>query len=365
MINKGLLSLLVLLSGTAGLAYAADKYTPCLDYFTVGPSGCGPVKPKKQSPTTAPEASLPPPVLEEAPTPAPSLAPAPKTLDQKVDEFLENHGKPPREFVEFNLEPTLQNALKWVHAYNKMMDRNMQLTRAWTQAEKIYDQANSQGQDLTQTVESKYALPDVPDYGVPVPEFNFLQDKMKDALANTPRALPGGIAPMGIQQAQPAIPQPTAASLGNISGLDLGKAMQGILPADQNPAAALTAARAPRPDGRIGANVGAIHIDYYFSAECEYCKKFEPEFKQLMTELGDKVEVTCVDATPSGQSIANINGKLDCAWRAVTPGEIQKMGIKATPSLMVSRGPGMPLERVSGYVEPEKLKNYLLNGAKQ
>ena len=87
-----------------------------------------------------------------------------------------------------------------------------------------------------------------------------------------------------------------------------------------------------------------------------------PGFKTVLAELGDRARVTCVDMTPSGQKAENITGTLNCDWRPLMPGEKDAYGISATPTLIVDRGQGGALERLSGYVDEEKLRNYLTKG---
>jgi thiol-disulfide isomerase/thioredoxin len=325
--------------------------TPCINYWTVGMSGCETPAVKKKAPPSQtavlPQQELPPPVLEEPPV-IPieeEVPPQEMTLDQKIDDFLKDHGKPPREFVAFHLEPTLENALKWVYAYNQLQRRNIELTRAWTQAEQIYEQAQSEGQDMT--VLAQAPLMAVPDFGIPVPSL----------------PLPGPVSP---PQVAPYMgPQQVTAATGgfgvqSVAGLDLttGGSKVQAAPASQQG----LSRRRQVTDGRIGGSPDSIKVDYYFSAECPYCARFEPEFQQIVQEMGPQLDVTCVDVTPSGAAAENIFGKVDCAWRPAYPGELQRVGVRTTPSLIINRGPDRPLERVSGYVEGAKLKTYLLTG---
>ncbi len=311
----------------------AEKYDTCLDYWTVGMSGC---KPETVSKTTVVSKILPPPVMIQQETEPPQVI-IPKTskLDTRIDKFMKSHGKPPREFVAFHLEPTLENALKWVRKYNDMLKRNVEITRAWMQAEAIYDKAEVQGQDVSGLVTEP---------STPVPDFGIAMPKMP--------AIPG-------------IPSFDEANLGKfdingtiIAGLDIQKATEGLT--SNNVGTKPFGSTTPLNDGHIGGVSDVMHIDYYFSVECPYCLRFELPFQEIIEELGNRVSVTCVDITPSGQRPENIRGKVNCDWRAAYLGELSEMGVKATPSLIISRGEGQPMERVSGYVEPTKLKSYLL-----
>lgn len=351
--NLRILLLFLILSAPV---QATGRDDPCINYWTVGMSGCQTPAVKKKTPlsqTVVMPQELPPPVLEEPPVipieedvAEEEEAPQEKTLDQKIDDFLENHGKPPREFVAFHLEPTLENALKWVYAYNQLQQRNIELTRAWTQAEQIYERAQGEGQDMT--VLAAAPLMEVPDFGIPVPNLQLPGPSVPPQLVPYPgpQQAAGTTGGFGVQQVAGlniTTPQATALTAGQ---RNLGRRQQ------------IT-------DGRIGGSLDTIKVDYYFSAECPYCAKFEPEFQQIVQEMGPRLDVTCVDVTPSGAAAENIFGKVDCAWRPAYPGELQRVGVRTTPSLIINRGPDRPLERVSGYVEGAKLKTYLLTGKTQ
>ena len=329
-----------------------DKYATCLDYFSVGTSGCEHAKEPSKTTVTAP---LPPAVLEgqqqalEQPT-----IQGPKTLEQRVDDFMEDHGKPPREFVEFHLEPSLENALKWVHKYNEMLERNDQLTKAWIQAEEIYDKGVSQGGDTSVFV--KEALTPVPDFGVRK------EHGLTAAMPAVPQSPIPGVPGFNIQDV-------------DIPGFDVQQAYAQLMQPQQPNAqpfqnnVQLAAPQATVPFAPLGNDVpfqsvsfaqeGPLQVSYYFSAECPYCQRFEPEFQQLIEQNPGKLQVTCVDVTPTQKVKENILGKVDCAWRPLESGELDRMGVRTTPSLIINRGGNKPLERVSGYVPLAKLRSYL------
>src|SRR4051812_972560 len=101
------------------VAHAQDtyngKYAPCVDYFTVGNSNCSPV------------ASTP--IIVQMPASAnATVAAASAPPKDAVTQYLDNYGKPPREFVEFYLNPTAENAMKWVATYNQMVQRSQSLS---------------------------------------------------------------------------------------------------------------------------------------------------------------------------------------------------------------------------------------------
>lgn len=291
----------------------ADVKPRCIDYTSVGMSSCKQVVSEQK--TVSETVSIPAPVVEfERPNKAVS-----KTLDDRIDEFLENHGKPPREFVAFSLEPTLENALIWAKKNREIIERNQKLTDAWNQAQTILD-AREQGGG---------PVPALPEELMPVPDFTPI---IQREVEGQPQ-----------KAAKPLTPQALSASNLNRTQSVVG--------------------------GRIGGSVSSlggqepISISYYFSAECPYCKKFESEIKSVIKDMKDKVSVTCVDMTPSGQAAENVLGKIDCAWRPLQVGEMEKMGIQSTPSLIIDRHQGGSLERVTGFVDAKSLKDYLL-GAK-
>ncbi len=330
-------------------AVPASKYDICLDYWKIGANGsCKATpqnkktepeapkiaeKPKVAAPVSVTEIPIEPEEIEEKPERS--------ALDKKIDEYIETYDKPPREFVAFHLEPSLENALKWVHKYNSMIKRNRDITYAWSQAEILFDKAVASGEDPK--VLGLDLPPDMPDFGVPVP-----------GMAKNP-------------------PKYTKPNVGFKPSVDIAKAMLGqndqnitlptplvkesLIPGMQPNQKPLTNIVPITQDGRTP---GQLHIDYYFSAECPYCQRFEPGFNSIIQEMGDKVTVTCVDMTPSGQYQENIYGKVDCDWRPIQEGEIQKMGVTRTPSLIISREAGGALERITGYVDTDKLREYLL-----
>lgn len=311
--------------------WAADKAVesrPCLDYWAVGEAGkCAEPKPE---PKPEPQPLPPSPTVVQAPPPTTVST----TQDKKIDEFIANHGKPPREFVAFYLDPTPENAVAWVAKYNELLQRGQDITIAWAQAETLYKNALNQG--VAPGVLNPTAYAPVPDYGIPVPGFNtppYMQLISGSAVANP-------IVPAALTQTPPqaTLPQTVETPTGLIKPVST----------------AVTQIGTGKP----------LEVSYYFSAICPYCKKFEPGFATLMEELKGRVSLTCVDVTPemSGhiKSPENISNRLPCTWRPASDEELSRLNIRQTPSLVVNRGDDKPLELVSGYVEPGMLKNYLL-----
>lgn len=329
----------VMLLSTNAHAQYADKYSTCLDYWSVGPSGCGPKKKDKQNvPAPAPHVSVSQVVPQQAPVQVQKAVT--QTLDEKIDDFLENHGKPPREFVAFHLEPTLENALKWVQTYREMLSRNQQIVYAWEQAEKLYEGAlSSNDESVKEKLAQLNKLPEIPDFGVEIPGFERPKSLDEEQI-------------LAVEQVEERYtPQFDNSITARSNAASLGGGQYGGGISVEGKALDTT---------RVGAVTSApIKIDYYFSAQCPFCQRFEPDFQRLIAGAGSKVDVTCIDMTPSGASIENINGDVDCTWRPIEFGEAERMGIKRTPSLIIDRGNGGPLERLSGYVDPVQLKAHL------
>lgn len=309
---------------------------PCLDYWAVGNTkGCQKAPPTKkpQSPSpTQPSPTVPPP-QPAAETPSSSV------LDKKINDFIANHGKPPREFVEFYLDPTPENAMKWVAKYNELLQRSNDIAVAWTQAEKLYEDAVKAG--TPESVLNPTAFPPVPDFGVPLPGINM--PAFTQLLSATVPVVPA---------AMPGLPAPAVRS-----GVGAN-----ILPPD----VAVTGNGLLKPEVDLKAVKGKpLEVSYYFSSICPYCKKFEPGFGEVVREFGHNVRLTCVDVTPeiggATRDPQNLEGALPCTWRAVTEEEIARLNIKQTPSLIINKGDDKALEMVSGYVEPGKLRTYFIN----
>lgn len=273
-----------------------EKYTPCLDYYTVGESRCQPkastvVTPVQQA---APQALFQPPAQPQSP-------PQPQTAEQKVDQYLENYGKPPREFVEFYLNPTPENARKWVVTYNNMLKKGKDISDIWSRADALYQQGVVSGS------------------------------------AQTPLAPPQA----QLTQSSPPAAQPAAEEEIRIGGLVAGST---------------ESSRGP------DAFQERVHVTYYFSKACPFCAKTTPELFSLFSSNPDKLALTCVDVTPVTADYrpdpSNIQGQLPCQWRLPTEGEVEKRAIRQTPTLLISQKQGDPL-RLSGYVPLEQLRRYI------
>jgi len=333
------LSALVLL---ATLWAVPPAHALCLDYWAIGPSGCNGKQPaketKKQKPKPAEEA-----VDEETEEDETAEAEKEMTeeekkeaeLQQDIEKFYNRHGKPPEEFVRFYMDPSPQNAMAWVKKYNESIQRSRQLAAAWTQAQQVYNNFEEQGLELPPELLPKHALnpekelPPVQDLGLELPP------GLDDAFGKRPAK----------QSALPTA-EDTHSAIGGIGGSDRSQ----VLGADRRIGGAL-------PEDVAAENL--LKVSYYFSADCPFCKKFEPGLSKVAKELKGRLEVTCVDMTPSGQKASNVHEGVECQWRPLLPGEKAAMGVEATPTLIIDRGEQFPLERLSGFVEEGKLREHL------
>lgn len=329
----------ILLAATSLPAWAtyddAVEDRPCLDYWAVGNSkGCQKAPVKKPKPEAKPVVASP-----TAPPPQPVAEDPSPTLNKKIDDFIANHGKPPREFVAFYLDPTPENAMKWVAKYNELLQRGNDIAVAWTQAEKLYDDAIKGGAPASAF--NPTAMPPVPDFGVPLPGINMPAFTQLISASNpvVPAAIPGLPAP-AVRTGAVVPPPDVAVSSGN-----------GLL--------------RPEVDLKTTTSTKPLEVSYYFSSICPYCKKFEPGFASVVGELGANIRLTCVDVTPeiggATRDPHNLGNALPCTWRPVTDEEITRLNIRQTPSLVINKGDDQALEMVSGYVEPSKLRAYFIN----
>lgn len=385
----------LLVAAFAPWAQAQAKKERCLSYWTVGMSGCGDEKkaPEPQQPVAQPQPEL----IEPEPQPQ---QPQQRPLAERIEEFRQNYDKPPTEFIAFNLEPTLENALRWVQKYNDMIQRSGQLSSAWSQAQQVYQVYQQQGIELP-PVDYVTELPPVPDYGLPVnPAFASAfgnqqqkqeatpwrnlnqnpnirlpgQDAGNQVIDERERNLIAMMQKMGLPpEALAGLKNPQSelaavAQMGQVPGMNMAAQMPGLPGFGQMPQPQQQAATPQRQDVRIGGAAaapaaggggdGSIRLSYYFSAQCPYCRQFEPHISRLASEAGN-VRVTCIDMTPSGQVATNAGG-INCEWRPLMPGEMDAYGVRTTPTLIIDRGGDTPLERLAGYVEYADLRSAVL-----
>lgn len=272
---------------TSNLAWAADP--TCLSYYTVGDSDC---KPVASTPVKRPQT-------------APATAPQLVQPVGEVDKFLDNYGKPPREFVEFYLNPTSENARKWVATYQGIIQKGQDISKAWNQADELYKGAGTSTAPVLQGTAPAVTEPPVA------------------AAVMAPPAM---------------APQPVATSFGAF--------------AEQSQAGTA---------GPAGVRNSPIDLTYYFSQTCPYCAKMTPDLAALSKEKSGKLELTCVDVTPVGPrnrpDEAYITSKLPCKWRLPEEGEVDREAVRQTPTLVIRKGGVTPV-RLSGYVPLAQLRQY-------
>ena len=272
---------------TTNMAVAKDK--PCLNYYTVGESNC---RPSASTPVAgASERSAPMPTRQNEQT--------------AVDKYLSEYGKPPREFVEFYLNPTPENATKWVAAYQQILQKGQDMSKAWSEADQLYKAGLQSPEPVSQAPAS------------------FAPEPMLQTMPQAP--------------AQP-LSQAAPASFGGIADrIDHVKnAPSGIAP-------------------------NQTSLTYYYSQTGPYCVRMTPDLAILSREMSSKLAFTCVDVTPVGPDIrpnqSYITSKLPCEWRLPEQGEVDREGVRQTPTLVIQK-PGAAKVRLSGYVPLTQLRTY-------
>ena len=293
----------------------------CLDYWTVGPSGCNGQQP-------APPAA---PVVRPTP-PAPPVALPPDPMEQKIQEFYDTYDKPPRAFVEFNLNPTPANALKWVQEYESILSRSSASADAWTTAQRWYEDYKKTGQ-----------LP--PDASAALSREE--QAQLKQILS-TPAApvLPAALA------AKPAAPAAAPAPVA--------RPIPPTIANRQNVAESLNrGSRKAAPNNPTAVTASRPLLNYYFSAQCQFCKKFGPELASVVAPLAERVDFFCVDMTPGEKTAANKPDYLNCSYRPLNPGEAGMLGVRVTPTLLFDARDGRAPDLIPGYQPAAQLQAYL------
>lgn len=289
------------------------RYTPCVNYFVVGESPCQPVA---STPVAAPAAVNTP----LPPSNALQTAQPPKS---EVDIYLENYGKPPREFVEFYLRPTAENAMKWVTTYNNLMQKSQALSRSWSQADELYNAARAKGVN--------------------------------------PLSLVSGSAVRGYNLSEYALSTSHTEALTTAADQQAVQMAEAVGKAEVKNQPVHLGAFAEGGDQAV--EMAPVHLTYFFSATCPYCVKMTSELSNLFKEMKGKLTLTCVDVTPLSASHkpdpANVEGKLPCAWRTPKDGEVESVPVMQTPTMLIARkGMEKPV-RLSGYVPATTLMVYL------
>lgn len=383
----------------------------CLDYWKIGPNGSckkptydkqPEAKPKDEMPQYRPE-----PRQERKPS-----APQPQglSLDKKIDEYIEDYEKPPREYVAFHLEPTLENAMRWVKKYRETLSRGSQLAEAWTQAEYLYDRMEAQGVDVDSVVELDKELPQVKGFFkdlkqqdkqglrfkrdveqglVDVPSADSAQDANRiGGRSSQSNSSQGASGPKGKAQYDSQVMNQqmmqflqeagvegeqldfisrrmkgqSAQEASGIGSVSNSGRIGGQYASPENNSARIGGASAygkKSKDGRIGGSKEQVTIEYFYSARCPFCRKFEPIFKRVLDEqrADFDVSVACVDITPSIPEGKKAKDLLGCSWRGVTDEEFDAKRIEQTPTLLITWGDGKD-QRIEGLVDYGQLSKY-------
>lgn len=285
-------------AGCIVLNAAAAPDPTCVSYLTVGDSDC------KPQPLQVPQQPAPRGSVE-------SMA-APETKSE-VDKYLDNYGKPPREFVEFYLNPTAENASKWVQTYQQLLQKGQNLSSAWNDAEQLYQAGQAPS---SQAFPARLVEPSM----VPA-----------QVAPNVPVAVPSPVAPMSSQGV----------------GADRFGAFANAVQVGQ-----------PTTDGIRSKGVS---LTYFFSQTCPYCTRMTPELAVMVKQIPNKLAFTCVDVTPVGATsrpdAGYITSKLPCEWRLPNQGEIEMEQVSQTPTLVIQKEGQRPV-RLSGYVPLAQLRGY-------
>ena len=304
-------------------AAAPSQAQQCIDYWTVGPSNCEPTPP----PSPPPAPALP------APVAAPPVA---DPLEQRIQEFYQTYDKPPRAFVEFTLNPTPANALKWVKEYEAILNRTNTSAEAWTTAQRWYEDYQRTGR-----------LPADASAALSREE----QAQLQRILAASP-AGPALAAPLVQSRPTPELRPSRTTTPPAPPTITAGASSRG---ADQlNRGSRRVSAAAPEalpPQRPL--------INYYFSAQCQFCKRFGPELATVLEAWPDRFDVSCVDMTPGEKTAANKPEYLNCAYRPLNPGEAQLLGVRVTPTLLIDARDGRAPDLIPGYQPQAQLQAYL------
>jgi len=84
----------------------------------------------------------------------------------------------------------------------------------------------------------------------------------------------------------------------------------------------------------------------------------KPDLMAITQAAQGKLLFTCVDLTPlsprQAPSPSNRAG-LPCDWRLPQPGEVERLQVRQTPTLLISR-PGVGGQRLTGVIPPAQLQ---------
>ncbi len=315
-VRGGVMIYKLMISAFLSLALHGSLFAQtCISYTSEGLSGCMDNKPAVEQE----EPLVDTPQEEEMAAQEPQA----NEMDTKVQEFYDTYDKPPREFAEWTVDPTVENAVRWARKYDEMMTRNKKMAAAWSAAQKIYKQTKEQGGELPELTNP---LPPIPDYPGLVPP----KDPFPAAQKSTPYSRTSDAI---------SFERNKISASGSLTPIE-------AFPAEKKSAGAQ----------------GPLQVSYYFSNVCPFCKKFEPELRLAMERLSRAdVNLTCVDTSPKERKEENIKGIVDCTWRPLLPGELEAFGVRSTPTLMISTGPDKPLIKREGVLVATEIEMLLNN----
>tara|TARA_Y100000590_G_scaffold152035_1_gene174603 strand:+ start:37 stop:1155 length:1119 start_codon:yes stop_codon:yes gene_type:complete len=360
----------LLLVGVLAFSHVEKANAICLDYWLKGPSACK-EDPEEKNRILIKGGNVNLNVEKDE-----ARIQYEQDLNVKIDKFLAGYGKPPREFVAFHLDPTLENAVRWVKKFNEEHERTMKIAVAWKQADRLFRQYKATGEIL---------LP--ADSGVSPSQLKYLKEAFEEEASDLPKVkgfgvdLPGNwdedrlsrdYAKLDYKDADLAQAASKLANKGEkadyaLTNLErrikVNEAKKQELEAMVEGKAKEEAKKATKKEEKSNKKE-KLEISYYFSATCPYCTKFKPELKDAIEKYGkDNVQLTCVDMTPNGKrSPSNVKGKIDCKWRQLIPGETSRYGVSKTPTLLVKRGSSNGLELLENFHTSKALLDYFENG---
>lgn len=269
------LFIFTLFSGGSVFADTSGRYVNCMDYSTVGSGLCRPDDPVPEAPARN----------------QPKVDP--------VKEFLENHGKPPREFVEFYLNPTPENAQKWNQSFREQQMKVSQVAAAWQNAMR----GDTPSQTSGQSTGSNTGL-------------------LQNQRVNEP--------------VSPQTPSPA-------------------------PAARPESSKVTRLGAFATSAEQGGWVTYYFSVSDPLSARMSEDFKGVIPNLKSKYRFTCVDLTPLSDKVQaqpSNRGALPCDWRLPRSGELETYKIQQTPVILIQRT-NQPPELIKGVIKPDRLRKLL------
>lgn len=355
--KKLLITAFVVILGLGGVS-SANAQGVCLDYWIKGPSAC-----KNQQKQTHKikididnvQGDLSKVKKDEA------RIQYENALNKRIDKFLANYGKPPREFVAFHLDPSLENAIRWVKKFREEVNRTSKIAVAWKQAEAIFEEYRDTG-TVTLPAES----------GVSESDLKYLMQAFEEDATDLPKVKGFGVNLDGDWDER-SLSRDFATlrykdENGNrVTSLEtMQKYAKNALPESYKDSVsyqqAVNVIKQSKKENKVAKQMEPIEVNYYFSAKCAFCVKFSKALDRAVKRVGkNKVKLTCVDMTPGDKKQSNISG-VDCKWRPLLDGETKKLGVKRTPTIIVKRPGSKTLELLENYHETEELVKYFREG---